>query len=129
VKEAVAVPVVASGDAFTPELIARWFAETGCDGVAVARGAMGNPWIFRRACAPDGAGEPPAAERLAVMREHLALAVAIWGDLKGSIVFRKFFFWYTRGMREVRTLRARANKAVGREELLGLIEEAGAHNP
>lgn len=128
VKEAVAVPVVASGDAFTPELIARWFAETGCDGVAVARGAMGNPWIFRSASSPGTDGEPATAERLAVMREHLDLAVETWGDLKGSIVFRKFFYWYTRGMREVRSLRARANKAVGRDDLMTLIGEVQAHN-
>ena len=123
VKKAVSVPVVASGDAFSPGLIGSWFDETGCDGVAVARGAMGNPWIFR-----ETGGLPPPPERLRVMREHLALAVETWGKTRGSIVFRKFFYWYTKGMREVRALRARANKAASPEELLALMDEAQTHN-
>ena len=47
VKESVQIPVIASGDALSSELIRKLFDETGCDGVAVARGALGNPWIFR----------------------------------------------------------------------------------
>ena len=47
VKEAVAIPVIGSGDVFSGELAMKMFGETGCDGVAVARGSMGNPWIFR----------------------------------------------------------------------------------
>jgi nifR3 family TIM-barrel protein len=131
VKGAVSVPVIASGDAFTPGRIAEWFRETGCDGVAVARGAMGNPWIFREAAAAlrgEEAPGPSTPEKLAMMRAHLDLASGIWGEARGCIVFRKFFYWYTRGLREVRALRARANKASTREELLALVAEAGAHN-
>jgi tRNA-dihydrouridine synthase B len=131
VKEAVGVPVVASGDAFTPETVGRWFAETGCDGVAVARGAMGNPWIFRGAAALLSGEEPSppsVAERLSVMEEHLALAVETWGEPRGCLVFRKFFYWYTRGMREVRALRARSNRAAARAELEELIAGVRAAN-
>ena len=131
VKAAVSVPVVASGDAFTPEAIARWLTETGCDGVAVARGAMGNPWIFRETAAHLSGRPilpPDAGERLAVMRDHLDLATSIWGEFRGCLVFRKFFYWYTKGMREVRVLRARANTAATRDELIALMDEARTHN-
>ena len=49
VKDALKIPVIASGDNLSLPLIKKMFDETGCDGVAVARGALGNPWIFREA--------------------------------------------------------------------------------
>src|SRR3990172_8551800 len=47
VKEALDIPVIGSGDVFSPSHVKKMFDETGCDGVAIARGALGNPWIFR----------------------------------------------------------------------------------
>jgi tRNA-dihydrouridine synthase B len=49
VKESLKIPVIASGDALTPVLIKKLFDNPGCDGVAIARGALGNLWIFRGA--------------------------------------------------------------------------------
>ncbi len=46
VKQALSIPVIGSGDAFSPSLIKKMFDETGCDGVAIARGALGNPWLL-----------------------------------------------------------------------------------
>jgi tRNA-dihydrouridine synthase B len=46
IKEAVHIPVFGSGNIFSPEMAKKMFDETGCDGILVARGALGNPWIF-----------------------------------------------------------------------------------
>ncbi len=126
VKESVEIPIIASGDALTPVLISKMFEETGCDGVAVARGALGNPWIFRMTAEHLGGKAAPICpdvrEITQTMKEHLALNVAFHGQKAGVMIFRKFFSWYTKGM-ALKGLKGRAFGAVTWDEMLRLIEE------
>lgn len=126
VKESVGIPVIASGDALSPDLIRRLFDETGCDGVVVARGALGNPWIFPLTAGHLEGGTvfsgPDLYERARIMKEHLALNVAFYGEKKGVILFRKFFVWYAKGI-AVGDLKSRAFHAGTWEEMAGLIDE------
>jgi tRNA-dihydrouridine synthase B len=126
VKEALEIPVIASGDALTPELIKTMFSETGCDGVAVARGALGNPWIFRetgRLLETEEAVHAPAVHEIVrTMKKHLLSIVELNGERIGIIHFRKFFSWYTRGI-AVRELKVRAFRAGALDEMLQLINE------
>jgi len=126
VKEAVKIPVVGSGDVFSAELATKMFEETGCDGVAVARGAMGNPWIFRQTATLLSGDEhrpiPAPDEIVSTMKEHLALSVELLGEKLGVVVFRKFFVWYARGFRHIRTLRVKALRATRMSEVLDAIE-------
>ena len=79
VKAAVAIPVVASGGIRTAEDALACLRATACDGVAIARGCLGNPWIFARARALLAGSPPPAApDQQARGRELLALADAEW---------------------------------------------------
>jgi tRNA-dihydrouridine synthase B len=126
VKESLKIPVIASGDALTPDLIRTMFDETGCDGVSVARGALGNPWIFRETAeylnngsVPD---RPGFCEMALTMKEHLNLIVAFRGEETGVIQFRKFFAWYLKGS-GVRELKVKAFHAGTRDEMLRLIDE------
>ncbi|MDD3846102.1 MAG: tRNA dihydrouridine synthase DusB [Syntrophorhabdaceae bacterium] len=127
VKEALSIPVIASGDNLSLELIRRMFAQTGCDGVAIARGALGNPWIFRDVIGffRDGVvpPKPDVADRVAVMKRHLELSVGHWGEKRGVGIFHKFFIWYTRGLAGLRPLRDRAFRTGTKEGLIEVIDE------
>ncbi|MEA3346772.1 MAG: tRNA dihydrouridine synthase DusB [Candidatus Auribacterota bacterium] len=127
VKQSVKIPVIASGDNLNPVLIKKMFDETQCDAVTVARGAIGNPWIFKAAEDFIETGilseKPPINKIAAVMKEHLALLADFYGAAKGVPGFRKFFTWYTKGIKGIKGLRAKALKAKNLQEMLGVIEE------
>ncbi len=126
VKEAVSIPVIASGDAISPQMIRKMFHETGCDAVAIARGSLGNPWIFRDTISYLETGtipERPAPGEIAnTMRRHLDLICTFYGDKSGAILFRKLFSWYVKGLHEIRTVKEDAFRAQTREQMLFLIE-------
>jgi tRNA-dihydrouridine synthase B len=114
VKKSVSIPVIASGDIFSEELMKKMFEETGADGLAVARGALGNPWIFRDR-------KPGLPELIRTMTGHLQSCVDFYGEKRGVIIWRKFFGWYTKGLRRVRPLRERSSRARTAKEMLSII--------
>ncbi|MCX6358067.1 MAG: tRNA-dihydrouridine synthase, partial [Candidatus Aureabacteria bacterium] len=103
----------------------RMMWETGCDAVLVARGALGNPWIFREAAQflRDGTVPPrPTREELtATMTAHFDLCEEYYGGKLAPKVFRKFFSCYTRGLPGAKSLRQSAFGARTREETLEII--------
>ena len=129
VKKSLEIPVVASGDMFSAQLVKKMMDETGCDAVAIARGALGNPWIFRETQEYLKSGKipdlPKKKEIVKVMVEHLDACIEFYGEAIGVMQFRKFFAWYTKGMRKVRPLRDKSSTAKTKDEMLGLIEGCG----
>src|SRR5439155_11898709 len=94
--------VVGNGDVLTVEDDARMRGETGCDAVMIGRGAIGNPWLFRRILArlrgePDP-GPPTIAERLTVMRRHLVLMREHTPPKRLINEIRKGCAWYSKGL-------------------------------
>jgi tRNA-dihydrouridine synthase B len=126
VKRALSIPVIASGDVFSAAHADTMFRETGCDAVLIARGAMGNPWIFNECREFFSRGEhlphPRRDEISAVMRAHLAACVDFYGKKNGVVIFRKFFAWYSKGFRRVRRLREQACRAKTTQEMLAVFD-------
>jgi len=104
------------------------FDETGCDGLAVARGSLGNPWIFKEIKEYLKSGKMinrPKKEDIAkVLREHLNSYLDFYGERNGVVIFRKFYIWYTKGLRKVRRLREKSSRARTRLEAEKIIQEA-----
>jgi nifR3 family TIM-barrel protein len=112
VVEALEIPVIGNGDLETAADIVRMREHTGCAGVMVARGAFGNPWLFRdgRALLSGQPLPPPpdAAERFGLALEHAQLATRLQGDTRRTVLeFRKHLGWYTRGLHGSSALRQR----------------------
>lgn len=126
-KKAVKIPVIASGNVLSPFLAKKMLDETGCDGLLVARGALGNPWIFEeiKAFLKDGVIIPrPGKEEIArVMLEHLDAYISFYGERSGVVIFRKFFAGYTKAFRRVRHLREASSKAKTREGMVEVIQK------
>jgi tRNA-dihydrouridine synthase B len=118
-KKTLAVPVFGSGDLFSPRDCAAMLLETGCDGVLIARGALGNPFIFRDTRFLLDGMEPPAVtdgDRLATALEHLRLLISLKGEGVACREMRKHFVSYTKGMEGGAALRQEIVTARTREE-------------
>ncbi len=91
--------ILGSGDLFTAEACLRMISETGIDGVTVARGAIGNPWIFEQAQAlAQGLPLPPPPTVLRqrqVLERHWELAERVYGGDKTGVLLRKFGIKYS----------------------------------
>lgn len=125
VKEAVSIPVIGNGDVTSPEKADELVRYTGCDGVMIARGAQGNPWIFSQMCAWEETGEvPPRPDKDKVremMLKHARLQLQYKGDYVGIREMRKHVAWYTKGIPNAARLRERINQVESYEELENLL--------
>ena len=125
VKKALKIPVIASGNLFSGPLAEKMYKETGCDALSVARGSLGNPWIFGEISSFLDKGvlsaKPAKDEIIEMVIGHLEENIKFYGERVGVVKFRKFFQWYTRGLRKVRPLREIASRIKTKTAFLELI--------
>ncbi|MBQ4602710.1 MAG: tRNA dihydrouridine synthase DusB [Clostridia bacterium] len=131
VKSALSVPVLGNGDIYTAADAVHMLEYTGCDGVMVARGAYGNPWIFKEiGCALEGKeyNSPSVAERIAVAKEHLSMLIADKGEYTGIREARKHLAWYLKGMRSAATARVDINHSESADEVVSILDRILTEN-
>jgi tRNA-dihydrouridine synthase B len=116
VKKAVSIPVIGNGDVFSGRDAIRLLEETGCDFVMIARGALGNPWIFREALAlwqGKAVPEPPdISKKVELILKHFDLLLSEKGEYAAVREMRKHAGWYLKGIPGSAGLRRQLNSIV-----------------
>ncbi len=126
VKENVSIPVIGNGDVIDEETALEMFEKTNVDGIMIGRGAFGNPWIFKKIIhfleTGEKLPEPAKEEKLAIMKEHIKLAIQEKGEIAVKEL-RKHIAWYTKNLKNSSEFRSSINKIEDEKELLNKLDE------
>lgn len=112
IKSAVRIPVMGNGDVFTAEDAYELVKKTNCDGIMIARGSMGNPWIFKQIQQKLNGEEvkyPTPKEKIDLCLRHYELSVKYSGDYKAVREMRKHAAWYIKGLKNCTDIKNKIN--------------------
>lgn len=126
VKEAVNIPVIGNGDVFTPEDAFRLKEISNCDGIMIARGSMGNPWIFKqiqRRLKGERVLEVTPQEKIDMCLRHYELAIKNDGEYKAIREMRKHASWYLKGLPRSSEIRNIINTMNSSEQVFQTLKE------
>lgn len=125
VKESVNIPVIGNGDIFDIDSCKRMFTETGVDFVMIARGALGNPWIFKELNAwwlGESVPPRPTKEEIKdMMIYHTKLLVDYKGEKIAKNEMKKHLAWYTKGLAGSNDFRRKINNINSIKEIIAAI--------
>lgn len=127
VKQAVKIPVVGNGDVTSPEKAKEMLEQTGVDGIMIARGAQGNPWIFKQVKTYLDTGEllpgPGLSERVDMALRHARAEVAFKGEYTGIREMRSHLAWYMSGFKGASVLRGQVNYIESYEQMEKILKD------
>lgn len=122
VKQNVSIPVIGNGDIVDVASAKNMFQTTQCDGIMIARGAQGNPWIFKSIL--EGKDYiPTPIERYEMILQHIAYAVAYEDERIANLKLRKHIAWYIKGLPDSSTIRDQVNKAESLSQVTELLQQ------
>ncbi len=130
VKKQLKIPVILNGDITSSKDASRALELTGCDGIMIGRGALGQPWIFQemkalwrhRADKKNPPKEISTAERKKIILEHARLHEKRYGK-KSMVTFRKHLLFYFRGLPAAKTIRKKLVEVKNMDELKEVLKK------
>lgn len=125
VKKALKIPVIGNGDVINAATAKRLLETSGCDGVMIGRGGLGNPWIYRSIEAEINGELPPLPptleERKRAALQHLELEIQTECEKTAVLKFRRIACWYLQGMPGAAELRHKINTADSADTMRKII--------
>jgi tRNA-dihydrouridine synthase len=125
IKDKLNIPVIGGGDIFSAGDAVNMINKTGCDAVMVARGAMGNPWIFRDYNHLLSGKEPidvTISDKREMMKKHINLLVKYKGEYRAVLEIRKHAAWYAKGEYSASNFKNNVFSCKSIEEILSAID-------
>ncbi len=127
VKQAVRIPVFGNGDVISGDHAKRLIEVSGCDGVMIGRGALGNPWIYKSVEAVlygEKQKETPSfEEQKKIALKHLKLEIEIEGEKLACLKARRIMCWYFKDYPRTGAFRDRINRSGSYAEIKQIVED------